>query len=98
MSDWIKTAKVGDDVVCTKLDAWFAVTEGRDNEGIFPEYGEIYVIGFIDAIEDKVFLGLVGIDGWYWSEHFRPVEKRPTDISSLTALLKSAPAPVEEMA
>jgi hypothetical protein len=98
MAEWIKRAKVGDDVVCIKRDAWVAVTDGRDNEGIFTEYGEIYVIGFIDAIEDDIFLGLVGIDGWYHSMHFRPVEKRPTDISALTALLNTAPAPVEEHA
>jgi len=96
MSEWIKTAKVGDDVVCTKTDAWVPVTDGRDNEGIFPECGQVYVILCFDVVGDDVFLGLVGIDGWYHSMHFRPVEKRKTDISGPKALLNSAPAPVTE--
>lgn len=98
MTAWIMHAKPGDKVQCIR-DAWEwngVATDPAYN----PRQGEIYTIASIDADCCGVFFMLEeAISGdWYEWVGFRPLQSRSSDISIFTNMLKSAPAPVEEVA
>jgi hypothetical protein len=111
MSDWIKTAKVGDKVVCVD-DAPHA-PHTVSGYTVLPEKGRVYTIrGIVVGHQwlinygDGVFLneivrpsgGRTGVEQPWNVTRFRPVQPRKTDISVFTALLKSTPThkPVRE--
>jgi hypothetical protein len=97
MNGWIKTAKVGDEIVC--IDD--SVDYTGQQTGL--KNGKIYKIEAIIPHElDKTFGVVVEVKSWHpaggaWHpRRFRPVERRSTDISSFTKLLNTAPAEVRE--
>lgn len=102
MSDWIKTAKVGDKVVCTKQGAW-KLTFGRDNGGNAPANGDICTIIEISFAPKGEIAGMAILsleefgEHWWDARRFRPVEPRKTDISVFTDMLKTVGKPVEEV-
>jgi hypothetical protein len=107
MSEWIKTAKVGDKVVALS----FTGSEGGYGDEILPIEGTVYTIRDImfhegaicfrlEEIRNDVRLYLV--DGapcvceitFKWSR-FRPVQPRQTDISVFERLLNTVPSDLE---
>lgn len=102
MAEWIKSAKVGDKVVCVEVGWSDAVDE------IVPEFGRVYTIRDIEVDWDGVFFKLSEIKNeptWYSdgffecvfeAENFRPVQPRQTDISIFTRLLNTTPADLVE--
>jgi hypothetical protein len=91
-ADWIKTAKVGDKVVCVDPtnDPFIKnVTKGRvyTIRGFIEWYGEV---GFyLEELTNEMCL--VGVEWAYRSDRFRPVHPRKTDISIFTDMLKTEP-------
>lgn len=83
--DW----HVGMKVVCVKEDAWQHYTGPKAPVVVNPTREEICTIGAIDSFKDEVFIALqeYGHTTFYDAAHFRPVQKRTTDISALKALL-----------
>ena len=94
MSEWIKTAKIGDKVVCIDRD-WVNVY-GLPSPS--PEFGAVFTIADIVAVKHEVYLFFVEIEGgWgYEAIGFRPVEPRKTDIRVFTDMLKTVGKPVTE--
>ena len=110
MSDWIKTAKVGDKVVCQRL-----YEGGGYGDEALPVIGETYTIRAFD-VDGEVYLLLKEVKNsersylrvsgscpvmnyemsFHWTG-FSPVEPRETDISWAHAILKKASKPVEEV-
>lgn len=111
MSEWIKTAKVGDKVQCVDD----AIIHGYPGKEIRPCAGMVYTIREIivdyparSGAEFCPFIRLAEIvnsvliyregpcEAAFSFRRFRPV--RPPDISIFTDMLKTAPVPVEEEA
>jgi hypothetical protein len=104
--DWIKTAKVGDNVVC--VDGAWSPRQRRaaDRQGLpLPEEGGIYTIRTIGVvIPGRVHVRLEElinpildyafkgpIEQAFDHVMFRPVQPRKTDISIFTRLLNTTP-------
>lgn len=106
MADWIKTAKVGDKVVCVsefskseQHEPWetFPVLGGvytiRD---IFPRQSGIYLV-FEEIVNPKAHYGDSGFtEAKFSARRFRPVTPRKTDISVFERMLKTVGEPIEE--
>lgn len=106
MSEWIKTAKVGDKVVC--VDA--ANVPGkvwRHGDAIFE--GQIYaildmwvdhegdvVLEFVEKRRSWKTSAELGFRAGYKARRFRPVTPRNADISFAHDILRKATKPVEE--
>jgi len=95
---WIKTANVGDKVVCIKDDwknEWYPNTPCAG-----PKSGDVVTIADIVPLRDTVFLALFeDIQGdYYEADGFRPVQPRKTDISVFTDMLNTAPVKETEEA
>ena len=110
--DWIKTAKVGDQVECIIAGVLackgyrFFFFERHREFGSNLVKGKIYTITSI-GIETEVVTPATAIkvngaafDGFpeigFPVRWFRPVIHRPTSISIFTDMLKTAPAPIGE--
>ena len=107
---WIQTAKVGDKVQCVDdaIAFGYPKKEARPTAGVVYTIREI-IVDYPAKAEEKFapFIRLVEIvnplleyrEAWieaaFSFRRFRPV--RPTDISVFTDMLKTAPAPVEEV-
>lgn len=86
--------QVGQEVVCVD-------THGNDGEGPYSKAasdhlqpGNVYKIsGFREAF-GVLFVSLHGIKGLWYHKRFKPVEKKTTDISIFTAMLKTEKAKV----
>lgn len=93
--DWIKTAKVGDKVVCANHDLAPGMLSAR--EATDPQIGEVVTIEDIYEADGHIWLGFEGFNDFdYWAMNYRPVDPRKTDISIFTDMLKKADKPVEE--
>lgn len=97
MCDWIKTAKVGDRVVCIDAD---------DLSTCRPlKCGDVYVIREIIEWHGEfgIFLEEIHNEANLWGEYgyyarrFRPVTPRKTDIAIFERMLKVVGKPVEEI-
>lgn len=90
-ADWIKTAKVGDKVVCDNHDmapGMIDIHRGGD-----PKIGDVVTIEDIYEADGLIWFGFVGFEEFdYWSLNYRPVHPRKTDISIFTGMLKTEPA------
>lgn len=110
-ADWIKTAKVGDRVVC--IDATVSVSGRLVLDCL--SVGAIYTISSLEENHDGIAVDLKEcpypfrdpIPGYlfeigYRASRFRPVQPRKTDITIFTDMLKpvSEPAdnPIHEVA
>ncbi len=85
------TFRVGQEVVCIQEREWKRLAGGANPSPEHPVKGDVYII---DEIKEWAGFGCaIRIAGfgrnWYLTIHFRPVQKRKTDISSLVALLKT---------
>lgn len=107
--DWIKTAKVGDRVVC--IDGEWPETALDNSETRYeslrahriPMVNEVLTISGIRggkswATAHIVWLYFeeIGDEFGFISDQFRPLNDRPTDISIFTDILKKASKPIEE--
>lgn len=108
MSDWVKTAKVGDRVVCVDDqfpgNSFYAQTntpaKGQTYtiRGIFPvfhEDKEHICLRLMEIVNPERDYEIGVVEPGFLVRRFRPVEPRKTDISVLTVLLSSAPAELE---
>jgi hypothetical protein len=102
MSDWIKNAKPGQQIVCIDADGSCGTLEERRIYTI-SDVVETYGCGTSRNISQWTDIDVrlietsppVDLDGFH-PRRFRPLQPRQTDISALTALLNFAPAPIEE--
>jgi hypothetical protein len=105
MSDWIKTAKVGDKVVCIN-DEWPGFVANPLQAGAVYTIAEITPDRFgwnyshgahngpgLRLVETQN--NLADVDRFTWLR-FRPVTPRKTDISFAHEILRKASKPVEE--
>lgn len=98
MSDWIKTAKVGDRIVCVDANGLFVCQPLQSGEvyvirEIVEWYGEIGIL--LDGIHNEMHpSGEYG----YYAHRFRPVTPRKTDITVFTDILRKVGKPVTEAA
>ena len=101
MTDWIKTAKVGDKVVCIQA------TARKVNDLGMPGFvaGQVLTIRAIEFFDARgalpqaePFLSFMECDPRHYGhyEGFRPVQRRPTDISIFTDMLKGEPVKQRE--
>lgn len=100
--EWVKTAKVGNKVVCVSIPT------GQEQDEIFPTIGEVYTIRDVEVFEGEVFLRFMELrnpvkrygndygECLFGSWRFRPVHCRLTDISVFTRLLNTVPSEMEE--
>jgi hypothetical protein len=110
MCEWIKTAKVGDKVVCVRddIDGGYPNREKRPLEGIVYTIREIcegypsdidgrgIAIRLVEIVNPKIRY-TEGLHEPAWSAHrFRPVTPRKTDISFAHDILRKATKPVTE--
>jgi hypothetical protein len=111
MSEWVKSAKVGDKVVC--ISRLGAITNRIFAEAMVdpPSEGSVYTIAEIGHMEGEpvAFVRLVEFplvnhpryrpgQPRFGANHFRPVSPRKTDISVFTDLLNTDPVEVLEEA
>jgi hypothetical protein len=101
MSDWIKTAKVGDKVVCLKYTVFIANNRGFRGfkAGEFLTIREIRMLDASGNLpEPEPFLSFDERSEFHFGHYrgFRPVTPRNTDISVFTDMLKGVREPVEE--
>ena len=100
--EWLKTAKVGDEVVCIAEPINPNIPENIK----YPKKGEIVKIKLIAELSAGYEIGLVfygyppQMAGWDILYHdpfdFKPLQSRPTDISVFTGLLKSPNKKISE--
>jgi hypothetical protein len=106
MSEWIKTAKVGDKVQCVRATGipYHAI--------VAPSEGDVCAIREIVTHGDEILLRLdeyrnelmtcinhgerFFVEPAFCHTRFRPVMPRKTDISIFTRLLNTAPAQIPE--
>lgn len=110
MADWIKSAQVGDKVVCVNAAPMRSVFGWDKGEEIFE--GRIYTIDAVFTDDDdlvcfdfqevkrteKAVSYFGGRRIGYGAYRFRPVQPRNSDISIFTDMLKPVGQPVEELA
>lgn len=97
--EWVKKAKIGDNVVCIKKGGWLRVNpDGEDDTDRKPLYGEICTISKIVCDETGIYLSFEGFQPFaiFRCERFRPIQTRPTNISVFTQLLNNVPADLVE--
>jgi len=104
---WIQKAKIGDKVVCEKVDPVLG-TSWHASERL--QAGKVYTIASIWLCENRVVFdfdeqkrsdeacAFYGMKLGYGAWRFRPVQPRKSDISIFTDMLKAVDQPVKEEA
>lgn len=99
--------RIGQKVVCIKRDDWRR--GGAFGDEVFPSFGSVYTIRALESASNYDWLRLFEIvnplhdyrgdgsliEACFRSDRFRPLDKRKTDISILTKMLKPADEKVD---